>query len=156
MEKDARVDPLEEPKIYLNVVYSDKILSPLDRKRDIADPKNDKEWQIIPIVFTEPKQRKSLDGLQCIHYDAHVNTCVINKMKEGDQYFKSIMNYIVLRFQEHIKSQFILHKKSIKFIQKKKYKDAKGTGSQKVEEFVLLKEHSLEEFKKVKKRLQEQ
>ena len=56
-------DPLEEPKIYLNVVHHDKVLPPLNKWRDLADQQNDREWLIIPIVFTKPAFRQSLDGL---------------------------------------------------------------------------------------------
>ena len=30
-ENDEKADPLEEPKIYLNIVYHDKVLSPLNK-----------------------------------------------------------------------------------------------------------------------------
>jgi hypothetical protein len=36
-------------------LYHDNVLPPLNKERDIADPKNDREWLIIPIVFGEPK-----------------------------------------------------------------------------------------------------
>jgi hypothetical protein len=98
IDNDEKADPLEEPKIYLNVVYHDNVLPPLDQGRDIADPNNDRIWVIIPMVFTEPKTRKSLDGLQCIHYDVHINTCVIQKMKAETRAMRSISNYIVLKF----------------------------------------------------------
>jgi len=58
-------------------------------------------------------------------------------MKEGDRPFRAIMNYIVLKFQELLKDQFLIHKKSIKFLKKKKYKDYKGTDSQKVYPYIL-------------------
>lgn len=74
-------------------------------------------------------------------------------MKEGDRTFKAIMNYVVLRLQEFLKDEYVLHKKSIKFLKNKKYKDAKGTGSQKVQEFVLPKEFNIDEFKRVKKKI---
>ena len=74
-------------------------------------------------------------------YDAHINTCVVDKMKEGDKTFKAIMNYVILKFQSQIKDSYVLHKKSVKFIKKRKYKDAKGSGSQTVPPFILPKEH---------------
>lgn len=84
MDTEDKSDPLEDPKIYLNVVYHDQILPPLNKQRDIADHKNDKEWELIPIVFTHPVTRKNLEGITCIHYDGHVHTCVYEKMREGD------------------------------------------------------------------------
>jgi hypothetical protein len=58
IDNDEKADPLEKgPKLYLNVVFHDFVLPPLDQGRDIADPKNDRSWNIIPMVFTEPKTR---------------------------------------------------------------------------------------------------
>lgn len=119
MNSDEKTDPLEEPKIYLNIVYHDDVLPPLNKQRDIADLKNDREWQIIPIVFTQPQKRKSLDGVECIHYDGHVNTCVYEKMKEGDSQFRSVMSFLIMKFQQLLENEYILHKKSIKFMKKK-------------------------------------
>lgn len=103
VENDEKGDPLEEPKLYLNLVYSDFVLPPLNKQRDIADPKNDREWLIIPMIFTDPKERKSLDrDLLCIHYDCHVNTCVVAKMKEEARTMRSISNYLILKFQEKL------------------------------------------------------
>lgn len=70
-----------------------------------------------------------MDGLQQIFYDGHVNTCVVDKMKEGDRQFKAIMNYFILKFQNHLKDQFVFNKKSIKFLKKRKYKEHKGTAA---------------------------
>lgn len=55
IDNDEKADPIDEPKFYLNVLYHDNVLPPLNKGRDIADPKNDREWLIIPIVFGEPK-----------------------------------------------------------------------------------------------------
>lgn len=99
LDNDEKQDPLEEPKLFLNIVHCEQVLQPLNIKQDLADIKNDRDWQIIPIAFSAPQYRKSLDGLECIHYDAHVNTCVVDKMKEGNRTFKSIMNYVVMKFQ---------------------------------------------------------
>jgi hypothetical protein len=76
-------EPLDSPKLYVNVVYADKVLPPLDKNKNPANPKDDTTWQIIPIVFTEPKKRRNLSNVECIHYDAHVNTCVVDKCKES-------------------------------------------------------------------------
>lgn len=76
-------DPLHSPKLYVNLVYADKVLPPLNKNKDFADPKDDNTWQIIPIVFTEGKTRRNLQNIDCIHFDAHVNTCVVDKAKES-------------------------------------------------------------------------
>ena len=80
---DEKADPLENgPKLYLNVVYHDNVLPPLNDKRDLADPKNDRSWVIIPMVFTEPKTRKNMEGKTIMTWDCHVNAAVIAKMRE--------------------------------------------------------------------------
>mgnify|MGYP006950313032 CR=1 FL=1 len=75
-------EPLQSHKIYLNIVYHDRIIPPLNKDRDFANPKDDKTWQIIPIAFTDPVTRKSPSG-EVLTYDGHINTCVMTKMKES-------------------------------------------------------------------------
>jgi hypothetical protein len=79
-------DPLDSHKLYLNIIFHDRILPPLNKDRDFANPKDDKTWQIIPIAFTEPVKRKSHSG-EVITFDGHVNTCVMTKMKEDKANF---------------------------------------------------------------------
>jgi len=38
---------------------------------------------MIPIAFTEPLKRTSMSG-EVLTYDGHVNTCVMEKMKESN------------------------------------------------------------------------
>ena len=51
--------PLDQPKIYLNILYHDKVLPPLKKDKTMADKLDDKEWQIIPISFGTSKERWS-------------------------------------------------------------------------------------------------
>jgi PIH1 N-terminal domain len=76
-DNQEKNDPLEEPKIYLNVVFHEKVLTPLNKNRDLADPKNDRDWMIIPMIFTEGKKRKNIEGIECITYDVHINNCAV-------------------------------------------------------------------------------
>jgi len=92
--KDAG-EALESPKIYLNVVHSDRVLPPLTQKRDIADSKNDRTWQIIPIAFTPVVKRRNMNNVECWHFDGHINTCVYDKMRESAERFKSILHYLI-------------------------------------------------------------
>jgi hypothetical protein len=98
VDNDEKGDPLEDPKLYLNVVYHDNVLPPLNQGRDLANPKNDREWVIIPMVFTEPKQRKNIEGKNIFTWDVHVNAAVVAKMREDKRAMRSISNYIVLKF----------------------------------------------------------
>lgn len=79
-------EPLESHKLYLNIVYDDRILPPLNKDRDFADSKLDATWQLIPIAFSEPVKRTSMSG-EVLTYDGHINTCVFEKMKENPQTF---------------------------------------------------------------------
>jgi hypothetical protein len=81
-DEDEDLDkPLDQPKIYLNLIYHDKVLAPLKKDKTEADPKNDKTWDIIPIHFAQSKERWSGSGMKCIHIDAFVNTCVFETFK---------------------------------------------------------------------------
>lgn len=87
--------PLESHKIYLNIVYNDRILPPLNQAKDFADHTNDATWQIIPIAFTEAVKRKNVSGCEITTYDGHVNTCVFVRMMASKDKFQSILHYIV-------------------------------------------------------------
>ena len=80
-------EPLDSHKFYVNIVHNERILPPLNQNRDVADPKNDKTWQIIPIAFTEPVKRTSMSG-QVLTFDGHIATCVFEKMKENQTQFQ--------------------------------------------------------------------
>jgi hypothetical protein len=126
---------------------------PLDKGRDIADPKNDRVWFIIPMVFTSPVERVNIEGKKCLTYDCHVNTAVIQRMREEPRATRSITNYIILKFQEHVEDYFVIHKKSVQVKKKRRYKCGKGSASQTVPPFILPKEHDLKHFKMVKDKL---
>ena len=49
--EDQTDKPLDQPKIYLNILSHDKVVPPLKENKEYADKKNDKEWRIIPIHF---------------------------------------------------------------------------------------------------------
>lgn len=92
---DDQGQPLDQPKLYLNMLYHDKVLPPMKRDRSPADPKNDKEWGIIPVSFAPNKERWSASGMKCIHIDAHVNTCVFEMFKTSNQKILALTNYFI-------------------------------------------------------------
>ena len=49
-------------------------------------------------------------------------------MRGSKDKFNSIWHYIMMRFQNHIKAHFTIHKKSIKLSKGKKYKNALSNG----------------------------
>jgi hypothetical protein len=77
-------------------------------------------------------------------------------MREDKRAMRSISNYIIVKFQEHVEHEYVIHKKSIKFLNKKKYKCGKGTNQQTVASFVLPKEHDVRSFKQVRERLRKE
>ena len=97
-------EPLDGPKLYLNIVHHDRVLPPLTKEKEIANPDDDALWRVIPIVFTVPLKRRNLANIECWHFDAHVNTCVVKRMRANKTKFNSVWHYIIVRFQNHIKT----------------------------------------------------
>ena len=115
LANDDNAKPLDQPKLYLNVVYHDKVLAPLKPSKDIgnpqlADPTDDSTWNIIPISFSVNKERWSGSGMKCIHIDGYVNTCVMEMFKKGAAKIGSLTNYIIERFQNLLKDHYVFHK----------------------------------------------
>lgn len=151
MENRETDDPLDGPKLYLNVVYNDRVLPPIRPNKDLGDPRDDTTWQIIPLCFTVPIKRRNLANIECWHFDCHLNTCVMEKMRESSERFKAIWNYIIMKFQNHLKNQFLFHKRSIKLVKKRKYKSAMGN-TQNVMKFTLPKEFEKDFYLKSKQK----
>jgi hypothetical protein len=78
------------------------------------------------------------------------------KMKEETRAMRSISNYIILKFQEYVEDHFLIHKKSIKILKKRRYKHSNGSQAQMVEPFVLPKEHDLKSFQSVKDKIKKE
>jgi len=94
---------------------------------DIADPKDDKNWMIIPIVFDGPEKRENMNKIECWTFDGHINTCVVEMMKKDTKRFEAILNYFVQKFIVYLKTTYgyVVHKKSLKLSKGKRYKDGK-------------------------------
>ena len=73
--------------MYLNLVHNDTVLTPLNKKRELSDKKNDRDWMIIPIAFDGPKKRKNFENKECWHWDGHIATCVVDRMKTDTRVF---------------------------------------------------------------------
>ena len=95
LENEDDGKPLDQPKIYLNICYHDKVLPPLKKDRTVASATDDKEWQIIPISWGQSKERWSGSGMKCIHIDGFVNTCIHDMFKKNVQKILAITNYII-------------------------------------------------------------
>ena len=65
-------------------------------KGQLADPKNDTTWKIIPVAFTaKPVKRRNLENVECLHYDCHINDAVAVHAKMSKQNLTAVWNYIV-------------------------------------------------------------
>jgi hypothetical protein len=148
LENEDSAKPLEQPKLYLNILFHEKVIGPLNQDRDYADPKNDAEWKVIPISFSPPKERWSGSGMKCIIIDGHVNTCVMEMFKQGPKKIGALTNYIIERFQNLLKDHYIFNKKSIKILKTKKYKAWRGKNDE-VPEYVLPEAYHVDYFAKV-------
>ena len=95
-----------------------------------------------------------MSNVECWHFDAHVNTCIVTKMKSSQDRFRAIWNYVIMRFQNHVKNQFLFHKRSIKLSKKKKYKNPLSN-SQTVNKFIIPKESEKEYFRTQKAKFDE-
>ena len=146
--------PLESPKLYLNILYHDKVIPPLKKDRTNADTNDDKEWAIIPISFGPSKERWSGSGLKCIHIDAHVNTCVANVFKQSVKKIGAITNYILQKFQVVVKDHYILHTKSVKALKNKKYKAWRGANTE-IADYVLPEGFHVDHYEKVLKKMED-
>lgn len=154
LENEDHGEPLDQPKLYLNVVYSDKVIGPLLKDRELADPKDDKTWAVIPISFGQNKERWSGAGKKCIHIDAYVNTCIYDQFKKGAQKIGALTNYIIERFQNVLKDHYIFHKKAIKIIKGKKYRAYRGPNDV-VPEYILPEAFHVDHYDKVLKKIKE-
>lgn len=147
-------DPLDGPKLYLNIVHNERILPPLTKDRKIADANDDNQWHIIPLIFSDPVKRRNLTNVDCIHFDCHLSSVVVTKMRENETKFRNIWNHLIQRFQHQVKDQFLLHKKSIKLCKTKKYKSGARGDAKKPPKFVLPKALDKDTFSKERTRLE--
>lgn len=75
----------------------------------------------------------------------------MEKMRENGERFKAIWNYLIMKFQNHLKNRFVFHKRSIKLVKKRKYKNPMGN-SQTVRKFTLPKEFEKDFYVKQKQK----
>lgn len=143
---------LEQPKLYLNILHSDKVVKPLLQNREQADPNDDSTWKIIPISFGQNKERWSESGKKCIHIDAYVSTCVFETFKKGATKIGALTNYIIQKFQNLLKDHFLFHKKSIKILKTKKYKAWRGPNDT-VGEYILPEAFHIDHYDKILKKI---
>lgn len=77
-------------------------------------------------------------------------------MRLNQTKFKNLLHHIIQRFQQHLKSQFVIHKRSFKLCKGRTYKNGKGTKSQEVPKFKLPEQFNKQRFLEVKTKLQKE
>lgn len=75
--KIREVDEEKNPDgiLYVNLCHTDKIIPPLKDDNELADPKNDSTWKLIPYSFSKQIELPS-KSLKKIAVDMHVSTAV--------------------------------------------------------------------------------
>ena len=154
LENEDKKEPLPQPKFYLNILYHDKVAPPLNKEKEVASSTDDTTWHIIPISFSQNKERWSETGMKCIIIDAYVNTSVYKMFKSGAKKISSLTNYILQKFQQLVKDHYIIHKKTCKILKSKKYK-AWRVKNDTVGEYVLPEALHADHYHKVIKRMKE-
>jgi len=67
----------------VNIVTADSVISPLKQDGELADTGKGSEWDVVPVVFTEPYLKTNLLLKKLIILDAHVNPCVFKKFNDN-------------------------------------------------------------------------
>ena len=118
---------LEEPKVYLNIIYADDFTGPLDDNNQVLKyPENDKDWRYIPTEFKYNNKKMSMSGKRCDFYDMIVNTKIIEAISKNEELKRSILAYFVRKFVIFLNNKYELFQKNVKILKTKKYKSIKG------------------------------
>lgn len=94
-ENPDKLPPLDTHKLYLNIVYHEAVLPPLNDDKTYADEKDDATWRVIPVAFTEPWERTNVEDCRVLTYDGHISKAVHDMMKSNKDKFHAILHYIV-------------------------------------------------------------
>jgi hypothetical protein len=118
---------IEDPKIYLNIVCSDKYFLPVDEhNQQLKNPQDDSTWKYIPTQFRYNGKKSSMSGHTVEFYDVVIHSIIADKMKKSDEMLKSILAYISRKFSMYLENKYELFFKNVKILQKK-YKSTKPT-----------------------------
>lgn len=76
--------------LYVNICYTDSVIPPLKDNNELADPKDDSTWKLIPFSFTKPVAVPSKD-VKKVAVDMDVSKAV-------HDLFMSKPTYVVLKW----------------------------------------------------------
>ena len=125
---------LEEPKVYLNIIYCEEFTPPLDDDNKILkNPEDENKWRYIPTEFRYNNKKNCLSGKRCDFYDMMVNQKVIEVISKNEDFKKSILAYFVKKFSVFLNNKYELYTKNVKILKSKKYKSIKSLP----EDFIL-------------------
>jgi hypothetical protein len=117
-------DIIEDPKVYLNIVYSDNYYLPVDEhNQQLKNPNDDNSWKYIPTQFRYNGKRTSMSNRQVEFYDVLVHSIIIEKIRNNEELKKSILAYISRKFAIYLENKYELFFKNVKLI--KNYKSLK-------------------------------
>jgi len=136
------------------MLHNDKVVPPLTKNREYADPKDDTKWAIIPATFSPSHERWSGSGKKCIHVDCYFNTCVADMFKVSQVKIGAITNYLLESFQRMLKDHYIFAKKNIKIVKGKQYKAWRGTNKE-IPDFCLPEAYHKDHFEKWMKKIKD-
>jgi hypothetical protein len=113
----------EEPKVYLNIIYSDKFSLPLDEnKGKLLNVENFNEWKIIPTEFRYNKKKLCMSGKRCDYYDVILNEIVISTIEKNEILRNNLLSFIVGKFFIFLNNKYELYTKEVKILKNKRYK----------------------------------
>lgn len=111
---------IQEPKIYLNILYSDEFYPPLNQKNEIED-KYDK-WNYIPTRFRPRGEKRSMRNIVCLFFECLVHSRVKQEMCKNDNIKAQLLSHIAVKFNVFISDYCQLFLKNVKMLTNHKYK----------------------------------
>lgn len=113
---------IHEPKIYLNIIYSNDFYLPLDSNNQPEKTMNINNWSYIPSSFRPSGSKKSMRGITCLIYDCIIHSNVNEMMKKNDGNKSNILSYICRKFNIFLNCYCELYLKNVKILESHKYK----------------------------------
>jgi hypothetical protein len=120
---------LDEPKVYLNVLYSNEFMGPTDEQGNPlsdSDLKNIDKWKYIPSDFRYEGKKNSMTGKRCDFYDILISEKIATIIEKNQNFKSSILAHLVQKFSIFISEKYKLYTDNVKMLPHKKYKSIKS------------------------------
>eukprot|EP00826_Nyctotherus_ovalis_P049728 TRINITY_DN6029_c0_g3_i1.p1 TRINITY_DN6029_c0_g3~~TRINITY_DN6029_c0_g3_i1.p1 ORF type:complete len:301 (+),score=72.94 TRINITY_DN6029_c0_g3_i1:437-1339(+) len=109
--------------LYVNICYTDSVIPPLKDNNELADPKDDSTWKLIPFSITKAVAIPSKD-IKKIAADMDVSKVVHDVFMEKPTSRKAIADYLLRVVQKEFAAQYRVLLKSSKILKKRRYRGA--------------------------------